>query len=205
MEGVPAGYNGRKLMNFYIVNKYNMYVCGYYNGRCLNMSRRRDQGSPEAGDSPVSAAPDGAEVVHALVSAAHIIERMVNAELARQGLQNGWSGPRLRLMLAVEKAGRLRMGELTGKLGITARAVTTLVDGLEKEGLLLRKPDPGDRRATLLEVTDEARSQFERIRAVQREVSARIAGALSRAERKRLYELLQTLIAASASETEASP
>lgn len=169
------------------------------------MSRRRDQGSPEAGDSPVSAAPDGAEVVHALVSAAHIIERMVNAELARQGLQNGWSGPRLRLMLAVEKAGRLRMGELTGKLGITARAVTTLVDGLEKEGLLLRKPDPGDRRATLLEVTDEARSQFERIRAVQREVSARIAGALSRAERKRLYELLQTLIAASASETEASP
>jgi hypothetical protein len=40
---------------------------------------------------------------------------------------------------------------------------------------------------------------------VQREVSARIAGALNRAERKRLYELLQTLIAASASETETSP
>jgi DNA-binding MarR family transcriptional regulator len=158
--------------------------------------RRNDAFSAGSGPSD-AAVPDGAEVVHALMTTAHVIERMVNAELARQGLQNGWSGPRLRLMLAVEKAGSLRMGELTGKLGITARAVTTLVDGLEKEGLLKRKPDPADRRATLLEITDEARSQFENIRNVQREVSARIAGSLSPADRKRLYELLSALNAVS--------
>ena len=185
-------------MNDYIVNIYNMYFFTYYSRGCIEMSRRRAHVSSEVSDSSVSAVPDGAEVVHALVTAAHVIERMVNAELARQGLQNGWSGPRLRLMLAVEKAGSLRMGELTGILGVTARAVTTLVDGLEKEGLLRRKPDPADRRATLLEITDEARSQFENIRNVQREVSARIAGSLSRSEQKRLHELLLALIAASA-------
>lgn len=139
--------------------------------------------------------PDGAEVVHLLVTAAHIIERMVNAELSRHGLKNQWSGPRLRLMLAVEKGGNVRMGELTEKLGITARAVTTLVDGLEKEGLLKRMPDPTDRRATLLEITDAARAQFERIRQVQREVSMKVAGSLRPDQQKLLYDLLRLLIA----------
>ena len=129
------------------------------------MSSRRFNDSTT--HSNESSAPSGAEVIHALVTAAHIIERMVNAELSRHGLLGQWSGPRLRLMLTVEKEGNVRMGELTEKLGITARAVTTLVDGLEKEGLLRRIPDPTDRRATLLEITDAARSnlsKYERFR-----------------------------------------
>ena len=52
--------------------------------------------------------------------------------------------------------GRVRMGDLSSALGVTARNITTIVDALEREGLLMRKPDPTDRRAILLELTERA-------------------------------------------------
>ena len=45
------------------------------------------------------------------------------------------------------------MSDLGDELGVTARYVTSLVDGLEKEGLVRRVPHPTDRRATIIEST----------------------------------------------------
>jgi len=89
--------------------------------------------------------------------------------------------------------GRLRMGDLAEDLGITARTITTLVDALEREGLLARLPDPIDRRATLLALTEKARTQFEQVRSLQMELGEELIAPLDTQQRRLLLDLLSRL------------
>jgi DNA-binding MarR family transcriptional regulator len=45
------------------------------------------------------------------------------------------------------------MREIGGKLLVTPRNMTAMIDQLEQAGLVARRPHPADRRATLLELT----------------------------------------------------
>ena len=65
------------------------------------------------------------------------------------------------------------LGDLSSALGVTARNITTIVDALEREGLLVRKPDPTDRRAILLELTEKGHAHVEHIHAVQSDLAER--------------------------------
>jgi len=137
--------------------------------------------------------PTASEVVMTLIATSHRLQRVFNTRLSRQKGAVKLSGPRLRLLLAVEEEGRLRMGDVAEDLGITSRTVTTLVDALEKEGLLARLPDPTDRRATLLELTDTARTQFEQVRRLQMELGEELVAPLDQQQRRLLLDLLSRL------------
>jgi DNA-binding MarR family transcriptional regulator len=69
--------------------------------------------------------------------------------------EKGISFARLKLLSTLKLSGPTIMNELSEHLMVTPRNVTALVDGLEKEGLVRRRPHPTDRRATLIELTDE--------------------------------------------------
>src|SRR6266571_3912914 len=137
--------------------------------------------------------PTASEVIMTLIATSHRLQRVFNARLGKQKGAVKLSGPRLRLLLAVEEVGRLRMGDVAEDLGITARTVTTLVDALEKEGLLARLPDPTDRRATLLELTGKARTQFEQVRSLQMELGEELVAPLVTQQRRQLLDLLGRL------------
>lgn len=49
---------------------------------------------------------------------------------------------------------RLRMSDLADKVVLSRSGLTRLVDRLEKEGLLLREPDPNDRRGFFAILTE---------------------------------------------------
>src|SRR5215212_2064865 len=51
--------------------------------------------------------------------------------------------------------GAMRLSELSDHLHIAARSTTEVVDALQDRGLVERRPDPQDRRATLVAPTDE--------------------------------------------------
>jgi DNA-binding MarR family transcriptional regulator len=55
----------------------------------------------------------------------------------------------------------LRMGELTRKLLVTGGNVTGLVQRLEREGLVERKPDEADRRIAYVTLTPEGTALFQ--------------------------------------------
>src|SRR5207237_8685180 len=78
------------------------------------------------------------------------------------------SGPRMGVLFILEQSGALRMGDLAAKLQVAARTVTDLVDGLERDGFLRRKPDPSDRRAFLLELTSQTHADFEKLSKVRK-------------------------------------
>jgi DNA-binding MarR family transcriptional regulator len=51
----------------------------------------------------------------------------------------------------------LRMGELAHRARLAKQTMTTMVRLLERDGLVVREPDPGDRRATRVLLTERAR------------------------------------------------
>ncbi|HEY5987754.1 MAG TPA: MarR family transcriptional regulator [Streptosporangiaceae bacterium] len=106
----------------------------------------------------------------------------------------GLSPARVQLITAVGEAPGIRMGTLARQLGVTSRAITGLVDALQAEGLLERQPDPGDRRAFRLALTDVGMQQLARIDELHDRVSADAFAGLSTQERAQFAELLQRVI-----------
>src|SRR5215472_14073021 len=141
----------------------------------------------------VSPQPSASEVVSTLIATSHRLRRVLNSRLSRQPGMVGLSGPRLRLLLAVEEAGQLRMGDLAEDLGVTARTITTLVDALEREKLLVRLPDATDRRATLLALTEKAQTQFTQVRRIQMDLGEELVAPLNLEQRRLLLDLLTQL------------
>ncbi|SDU72788.1 MarR family winged helix-turn-helix transcriptional regulator [Gordonia westfalica] len=60
--------------------------------------------------------------------------------------------------------GWMRMGELAERESVRMPTATSVVDGMTKHGLVERRPDPADRRAVLVGLTEHGRELVERIR-----------------------------------------
>ena len=108
-------------------------------------------------------------------------------------VQRGWSTSRVLLMLAVDEAGSPRMGDLKDRLGVTGRSITSLVDGLEDEGLLRRRADPDDRRSIRLEITEKGHEHLGEIKALHDAHADRTFAVLSPAQRTSLLKMLDQL------------
>src|SRR5206468_353112 len=103
----------------------------------------------------------------------------------------------MRLLGALSDLHPLRMGNLAARLGLTARTITTLVDALEREGLLIRQPDPTDRRATLIELTGVGCEYIDRVSATLQELAEQVMAPLSAEERRQLLGMLSRVYEAS--------
>ncbi|MEC0239854.1 MarR family transcriptional regulator [Paenibacillus dokdonensis] len=130
------------------------------------------------------------EVLDLIFRATRYIQHEYEIKLESLSLPFQLSGPRLRLLLMVWRAEKIRMSELASKLGVKPRTVTELVDALERDGVIHRIPDPNDRRATLLHLTEEALNQINRVRSVQMQISDEILQKFSEEQRTQLHELL---------------
>ena len=61
----------------------------------------------------------------------------------------------------------MRLSELSEHLRIAPRSTTEVVDALQERGLVQREPDPHDRRATLVRLTDRGNEIATAIRATR--------------------------------------
>jgi len=68
----------------------------------------------------------------------------------------GSSAPQLMLVVLLARHKTLTMGEAAELLDVTPRAITRLVDSLEKEDLVSRQASPHDKRVYLISVTAKA-------------------------------------------------
>ncbi|NIL78169.1 hypothetical protein RhoFasB10_04334 [Rhodococcus sp. B10] len=99
----------------------------------------------------------------------------------------------LHVLAREEKPVRLRA--LADRLRIVARSATDIVDSLEQAELVVRAPDPADRRAVLVELTDDGRRRLQAIDAARRDVAALVFDGLEPAERVELARLLAKVTA----------
>jgi DNA-binding MarR family transcriptional regulator len=103
------------------------------------------------------------------------------------------SPSQLRALRVLMRHGAMRLSELSGHLHIAARSTTEVVDALQARGLAGRRPDPGDRRATLVELTGHGTSVLDEIRVARGTEAERAFDRLSPAERDELARILRKL------------
>jgi len=87
----------------------------------------------------------------------------------------------------------MRLSALSDHLHIAPRSTTEVVDALESRGLVQRRPDPDDRRATLVALTEHGTSVLDAIRAARGTEAERIFDRLSQADRAHLARILRKL------------
>lgn len=95
--------------------------------------------------------------------------------------------------------------ELADAAGVTRATMTGLIDTLERDGFVVREPDPSDRRMLLVRLTKKGENFLARFLPIHfREVRA-VMGALSESERKTLVRLLGKIQQQAAKLAPASP
>jgi len=98
-----------------------------------------------------------------------------------------------RALGVLRRHGVMRLSELSDHLHIAPRSTTEVVDALEARGLVERRPDPDDRRATLVAVTDEGTRVGDAIRAARGAEAEAFFETLSEADQMQLRRLLGKL------------
>ena len=99
----------------------------------------------------------------------------------------------LRALRTLRRHGTMRLSELSDHLQIAPRSTTEVVDALEARNLVRRRADPGDRRATLVEVTEHGTDVLAAIRETRGTEAGRVFGRLSPADRAELARILSKL------------
>lgn len=90
--------------------------------------------------------------------------------------------------------GPLRMSIIADRLAVVPRTATDVVDGCEHAGVVVRQPDPEDRRSTLVALTPLGRRLLDQLAEARREGAARVFGPLTERQRIELLTLLREVI-----------
>ncbi|MFE1592908.1 MarR family winged helix-turn-helix transcriptional regulator [Nocardia sp. NPDC058705] len=88
----------------------------------------------------------------------------------------------------------LRLSAIADTLRISPRSATEVVDALEKAELVTRKPDPTDRRATLVSVTARGERTLDTLTAARTKDADDFFSRLSDHERAALRDILGKLV-----------
>lgn len=110
--------------------------------------------------------------------------------------QCGVTSPERGRLLWVIGDKSVRAGLVAQQLKLSAGAVTEVVEGLVREGLVRRATDPEDRRAVVLALTAEGRRVCERYELAASSAVAQVLGQLTSLQRRRVRAVFADLNAA---------
>jgi DNA-binding MarR family transcriptional regulator len=86
--------------------------------------------------------------------------------------------------------------QLSARLGVHRNVMVSLIDNLEQQGLVQRRPHPEDRRAFAVTLTDKARDLLPALQEQSDAIEDEVTAALSAGERVELLRMLQRVAAA---------
>jgi DNA-binding MarR family transcriptional regulator len=109
---------------------------------------------------------------------------------------DGLTYTRLRLLEALHCGGPAIMRELGVRLGVSPRNMTAMVDALEDARLVIRRPHPTDRRATLVELSPAGAREAEQALAPRLDAMAELFGVLPPEEQQQFFAALSRLVQA---------
>jgi DNA-binding MarR family transcriptional regulator len=137
------------------------------------------------------ASRSGAEVAANLIRAADALL----AEIDRRRRDIADLSPSAFQVLAIlEGAGEpLTARNIAERLLVSSASTTSLLDTLERRGLVERTPHPRDRRKTLVNLSDEARDIVDRMLPVVHAAASDAVAGLSEPEREQLIQSLTSI------------
>ncbi len=119
----------------------------------------------------------------------HRMFRAVNDEMNACGM----SMARTKVLSRLHEQGPTRQNVLATELGLSPHSITDIVDTLERLGHAERRPDPTDRRAKLVAITEAGEAGLEVAKATKQRLLQHIFGAMSEEDRVTFIRLLDGL------------
>ncbi|MFE0685861.1 MarR family winged helix-turn-helix transcriptional regulator [Streptomyces sp. NPDC058961] len=142
---------------------------------------------PACTDHPhLPSAARGGPFSHAVSRVARLHRIAAGRQLRSIGL---YPGQEL-LMMHLWDAGAARQSELIKLLELDPSTVTKMLQRLEQAGYVRRSPDPKDRRASLVEATDDGCVLHERVKQAWTDLEEQTLAGLDADERAALARLL---------------
>ncbi|HEY1978019.1 MAG TPA: MarR family transcriptional regulator [Candidatus Baltobacteraceae bacterium] len=110
---------------------------------------------------------------------------------------SGLQGETFDVLASLRRSGapyQLSPTELYREMMLTSGAMTNRIDRLEEAGLVARRPDPDDRRGTLVRLTAKGKTLIDTATSKHVANEERLLSALNARERQQLNELLRKLL-----------
>jgi DNA-binding MarR family transcriptional regulator len=147
-------------------------------------------------NAPIPEASVYRDALEALILTATIAKDARQATEQRlKGFGVTFTAPQYRLLRQLQQ-GRATIKELSRSMLVEPATLVTMVDTLERHGLLRRGVDPHDRRRTPLELTEAGLTQLRQVPIIHEDDPiARYLRALSDAERKIFLRHLRGVVA----------
>ena len=154
--------------------------------------RASDQNQPEAGfDLASRLTQDHHQSLKLWLRMLSCTVRIENEIRSRMRATFDITLPRFDLMAQLERHPQgLRMGELSRRMMVTGGNITGITDQLEQEKLVLRVPDPKDRRVFTVKLTEAGRRTFAEMAVVHEGWIAEMLQAISPEDKGQLINLL---------------
>lgn len=123
--------------------------------------------------------------------AARLFARAIDRRLKEIGLSSG----QLPVFFALAEDGALTQKELARTASIEQPTMAATLARMERAGLIERRPDPCDRRSSLVSLSAAAREKLALVREAISTVNAKALAGLDEDERAIFLKSLQTVIA----------
>lgn len=130
---------------------------------------------------------DEASLGEAVNRAARLLRRLADQRLAPFGLSAGYL-PVLTVLMREDLASQKA---LTERAGIGQPTMAATLARMERDGIIERQPDTGDKRSVLFKLTAAARLRAPDVEAAVRDLNADAIADLPESDRERLRQLLE--------------
>jgi DNA-binding MarR family transcriptional regulator len=120
--------------------------------------------------------------------------------LDRRMSASGASLARTKLLMYVDRHGPARAADIADLFGLAPRTVTEALDGMERDGLVLREPDARDRRVKRISITPAGKRAIETTEPLRAKLVDLVFGTLDPQEAAQLSGIVAKLAAAVARE-----
>ena len=120
---------------------------------------------------------------------ARLLRRLADERLAPFGLSAGY----LPVLTALMSGRAMSQKALTEHAGIEQPTMAATLARMERDGAIVRQPDPGDRRSTLFTLSARTRSRVVEIEAAIQKLNSDALDGVSRLDQARLREMLAAI------------
>ncbi|MCV3738251.1 MarR family transcriptional regulator [Rhizobium sp. TRM96647] len=134
---------------------------------------------------------DTLEIAQGMFKIYHQVSRLVNECMMDEGV----SLARSKFLFLLSCEGPQRSTDIAAALGFAPRTVTEAIDGLERDKLVVREPDPKDRRAKIVSITETGLAVMNAAMEPKHKIVKAIFEVLDEEQKAQLAEILDCLSA----------
>ena len=120
--------------------------------------------------------------------------RIFDRMLAASGI-DAFNGAQGRILYVLWQHEDISISSLSAKTSLANTTLTSMLDRMENSGLIVRKPDPADRRSRLIALTDKAKALQHDYELVSQQMNERYYIGFSESEIRQFEAYLQRVLA----------